>query len=67
MQANWEASNVLSNDFQKIAPFTCEFEACQRRRIGIQIFCERQHLKSTAQHFRMEQRLQFALGLARIR
>ena len=59
--------NALSNDFQKIAPFRCEFEACQARSAAIQIFCEREHLKSATQHFGMKQRLQFALGLARSR
>ena len=49
------------------APFTCEFKTCQRWRTGIQIFRKRQHLKSTAQHFGMKQRLQFALRFARIR
>ena len=44
-----------------------EFEARQRRRVWINIFCQAKHLESTAQHFRMKQRLQFALGLARIR
>ena len=43
--------------------FGHEFKTRQRIRLGRDIFCKRQHLKSTAQHFRMKQRLQFALGL----
>src|ERR1700693_5187179 len=49
-----------------LAQLTREFETCQRLRLGTDIFCKRQHLKSTTQHFRMKQRLQFALSLARI-
>ena len=47
--------------------FGREFETRQWVRFAADIFCKRQHLKSAAQHFRMKQRLQFALGLARIR
>jgi len=47
--------------------FRREFKTRQRIRLGSDIFCKRQHLESAAQHFRMKQRLQFALGLTRIR
>ncbi len=46
--------------------FGHEFKTRQRIRFGTDIFRKREHLKSAAQHFRMKQRLQFALGLARI-
>ena len=43
---------------------TCEFEAGQSRRLAIKIFFESDYLKSASEHFRMEQGLQRALGLA---
>ena len=46
---------------------TREFEPGWRRRSRIDIFGKREHLKGAAEHFGMKQRLQFALGLARIR
>src|SRR5205823_13237191 len=49
-----------------LAQLARELETRQRIRLGTDIFGKRQHLKSTAQHFRMKQRLQFALSLARI-
>src|SRR4030095_9766251 len=49
-----------------LAPLAREFKPRQRIRLGTDISCKRQHLKSTTQHFRMKQRLQFALSLARI-
>ena len=60
MQADWDACNDLSSNSQQIARFTCEFEACQSSRAGIDIFFEREHLKSATEHFRMEQGLQLA-------
>jgi hypothetical protein len=44
-----------------------EFEACQGRRRRVDIFRKCQHLKSPAEHFRVEQRLQRAFGFGRIR
>ena len=41
-----------------------EFEPGQGRRFAIKIFFESDYLKSAAEHFRMEQGLQRALGLA---
>ena len=41
-----------------------EFEASQSRRLAIKILFESDYLKSAAEHFRMEQSLQSALGLA---
>ena len=46
-----------------LARFGCELKTRQRSRFRLDIFRNRQHLKSAAQHFRMEQRLQFPLGL----
>src|SRR3954467_11754659 len=43
-----------------------EFEAGERRHLNVDVLRKRQHLKSTAQHFRMKQRLQFALGFRAI-
>jgi len=43
-----------------------EFETRERRSLNVNLFCKCQYLKSTAQHFRMEQRLQFALSFRRI-
>ena len=50
-----------------LAQLARELETRQRIRLGIDIFRKRQHLKSTTQHFRMKQRLQFAPSLTRIR
>jgi hypothetical protein len=44
-----------------------EFETRQRRRAGINILGEREYLKSAPEHFGMQQRLQRAFGLGRIR
>jgi hypothetical protein len=41
-----------------------EFEPGQPRRLAIKIFFESDYLKSASEHFRMEQGLQRALGLA---
>ena len=41
-----------------------EFEPSQPRRLAIKIFFESDYLKSAAEHFRMEQGLQRALGFA---
>src|SRR6267154_761303 len=39
-----------------LAQLAREFETRQRLRLGTDIFCKRQHLKSTTQHFWMKQR-----------
>ncbi len=64
MQANWDACNTVSRGSQRRAWLMREFEAGQSRRLGIKIFFESNYLKSAAEHFRMEQGLQRALGLA---
>ena len=66
MQAGWDAFNGLSDD-SYIARFPCEFEACQWRRPGIYFFFKREDLKSATEHFRMQQGLQFAFCLRRMR
>src|SRR5437667_3242655 len=58
------AHNLLSaliDECQRSVRPTCEFEACQLGRRRIDIFCQRENLKGATKHFRMEQRLQFAL------
>src|SRR5438045_3373261 len=49
-----------------LARLAGKFETCQRSRFGADVFRKRQHLKSTAQHFRVKQRLHFAFTFARI-
>ena len=44
--------------------FAREFETCQLRRTRIDILGERESLKSSTEHFRMEQCLERAFGLA---
>src|SRR5215510_4349527 len=43
-----------------------KFETREVPHVNVNVFRKREHLKSTAQHFRMQQRLQFALRLGRI-
>ena len=50
-----------------LAQLAREFETRQGIRLGTDVFRKREHLKSTAQHFGMKQRLQFAFGFGRIR
>src|SRR6266446_6123703 len=64
MQANWDACNTVSRGSQRRGRLTREFEPSQPRRLAIKIFFETYYLKSAAEHFRMEQSLQRALGLA---
>src|SRR5205807_1041586 len=47
--------------------FAREFEACQASRARTNIFFQREHLKNATEHFRMEQGLQLACCLRRIR
>lgn len=49
---------------EREAWFSREFETCQARRIGIDISCEGEHVKTTPEHFWMEQHLQLAFSLA---
>src|SRR4029077_20767372 len=50
-----------------LAQLACECATRQRIRLGTDIFRKRQHLESASEHFRMKERLQFALRFARIR
>ena len=56
----------LIQGFSARTQFTREFEACQARCARTDIFFQREHLKSAAEHFRMEQGLQLARCLRRI-
>src|SRR6266511_4869155 len=62
---SWSQENGPASS-AALAQLAREFETSQRIRLETDVFRKRQHLKSAAQHFRMKQRLQFALGLARI-
>jgi hypothetical protein len=55
---------IWISETQRGARLAREFETRQRRRAGINILGEREHLKSAPEHFRMEQCLEGAFGLA---